>query len=81
MTGTTNVPSLGVKPEIKIEMPKEGTTTQYDGEVDQLSGIVVSPTGITMNGLPSGTTEPADLSVGNMWIDTTDADNVLKIKT
>jgi hypothetical protein len=76
MTTTTNDPSLDIKPELKMEMPKEGTTTQFDGEPLEFSGVVVSPTGVEIQGqLDKGTErtldddeELQDVGSGTYWI-------------
>ena len=54
-------------------------TTQADGVPTEFSAIHVHRNKISMHGLPSGSSIPDGLSVGDLWIDTDD--NTVKIKT
>jgi hypothetical protein len=81
LMGSTNDPAKGLsEPKLVMQMPKKGGTTDPDGRPLEFSGIVVHDSGITMEGLPSGSEPPSSLTVGDIWIDTND-DNTIKIKT
>jgi len=76
MVSTQNTPEGPIVPKIRVEVPKEGTTTQFDGAPEQLVGIVVSPTGVEIQGqLDKGTEkslaiaeELQDMGGGTYWI-------------
>jgi len=78
--------ALDDQPVLKMEVPYRASdgvygTTQADGVPTEFSAVHVHRNKISMHGLPSGSEEPTGLSAGDLWIDTTDDENTVKIKT